>query len=374
MKKLWFYPLFFGIIGALLGLILRYAFTGEVDDFNFKFITHAHSHVMLLGFIFNALLLLVWKNFCSSISRIDKVIFLIMQACIGLFTLAFIFQGYAFYSILFSSLHLWLSYVLMVRIWRKLRYSDSNTLLIKWGIVFHFISSLGPYALGPLMVLKMKDSPWYGQAIFFYLHFQYFGIYFLWMLALIFKQVKVTLSKKEVLLLVISLAVLFVHSLQYNFNNLFLNVFGVASSITLVWLLAKQLLHFKKLSKLQFIYGGILGVAILTVIGSFPAVNQWFIDSQFLLIAWLHLLFLGIYTPFIWLKQGLLNNKYAFIIYLLLFGLSEWVMIFPNYIAHVFSVSIMYLLFWLYVAIFILISGIHLKGIFNSTKEKILQK
>lgn len=373
MKKLWFYPLGFGLIGALLGLVLRFAFTGEVSNFNFKYVTHAHSHAMLLGFIFNALILLVWENFVQAISKTDQVLFFLMQGCIGLFTVAFIFQGYAFFSILFSSLHLWLSYILTIRIWRKLKYSNTNSLLIKWGIIFHFISSLGPYALGPLMIFNMQDSPWYGQAIFFYLHFQYFGVYFLWMLALIFKNSKVLLRKKEVLLLVVSLAVLFAHSLEYDFDSPLLGILGLISSLGLVWVLAQQFSIVKKSSSYKFIYGGILFIALISLTGSIPAVADWFAENRFNLIAWLHFLFLGIYTPFIWLQHHLLKNKYIFILYFFVFGLSELALIFPYYANEILPATLMQLLFGLYVFIFIIIAGIHLKGIFEPSEENITE-
>lgn len=357
-----------------MGLLLRYAFTGETGQFNFKYITHAHSHIMLLGFIFNALILMVWDSFVPSIAKMDKILFLLMQGCIVLFTVAFIFQGYAFYSILFSTIHLWLSYILLIRIWKKLRDPGTNGLLIKWGIVFHFISSLGPYALGPLMVLNMQDSPWYGQAIFFYLHFQYFGIYFLWMLAVIFKRTKLQLRKKEVLLLVISLAVLFSHSLEYDFNSLILGILGLVSSLVLVWVLAKRFWSLKKSSRFGFLYAGILFVGILLVIGSIPAVADWFAQSHFILIAWLHFLFLGIYTPFIWLQQNLLGNKYVYMFYFLVFGLSELALLFPDYATVLVPVSIMHTLFGLYMILFFIICWVHLNGIFGPSPKKLLEQ
>ncbi|VAW19475.1 hypothetical protein MNBD_BACTEROID05-854, partial [hydrothermal vent metagenome] len=232
-KKLWLFPLLFGLIGSFLGLILRYAYTGNLVDFSFKFFLHAHSHVMLLGFLFNALLTLVWINFTSSIDKISYRYYIALQVCMALMVVAFLLQGYAFYSILFSTLHLWISYILLIRLWKRLEGNKDLILLLKLGIVFHFLSSLGPYSLGPLMVLNLKNSPWYQQAVFFYLHFQFFGVFFTWLLALLIKKAKIKISQEWVLTFVISLVLLYAHSLDYSFNNWLIYFFGGLGSLIL---------------------------------------------------------------------------------------------------------------------------------------------
>ena len=159
-KKLWIFPLMFGVIGSLIGLILRYAYTGGISfSINFKHILHAHSHVMLLGFLFNSLFIFIWMNFAKIMDKVSYRYYFAMQVSMALMIVAFILQGYAFYSILFSTLHLWISYILLVRLWKRLEGKKEVLSLVKVGIVFHFLSSLGPYALGPLMVLELKNSP-----------------------------------------------------------------------------------------------------------------------------------------------------------------------------------------------------------------------
>ena len=148
-KKLWQYPLIFGVLGTFIGLILRYAFTGAIAGFPFKNFMHSHSHVLLLGFIFNGLLILVWTNFTLGIDKISYRYYVALQVCIAFMLISFILQGYAFYSILFSTLHLWISYILLIRLWKQLKENNTINKFIKIGIVFHFLSSIGPYVLGP---------------------------------------------------------------------------------------------------------------------------------------------------------------------------------------------------------------------------------
>ena len=225
-KQLWFYPILFGFLGALLGLILRYAFANPILGFPLKNVLHSHSHVMLLGLLFNALIVQLWIHFTKGIDKISFKYYIGLQVCIAAMMVTFIIQGYALFSILFSTLHLWISYILLIRLWKRLEGNTYIISLIKLGIIFHFVSSIGPYCLGPLMALDMQESSWYQQAIFFYLHFQYFGSLFVWLLAVLLQKSTVILKKNHIILIAISLIFLYAHSLDYNFNHWLINAIG----------------------------------------------------------------------------------------------------------------------------------------------------
>lgn len=365
-KKLWLYPLLFGVLGAFIGLVLRYAFTGSSILFPFKNVLHAHSHVMLLGFLFNSLLALIWCNFTSGIDKTSYKIYIALQICIVLMTVAFVMQGYAFYSILFSTLHLWLSYILLIRLWKRLKGNKFLVQLVKAGVIFHFISSIGPYALGPLMVLEMRESPWYQQAIFFYLHFQFLGIFFIWMLAIFLQKAKLIITKKHVVGIFISLVFLYAHSLDYSFDHWLIQLFGGLGSILLFLILFsfKNLLGKLEL-RFKIIYYIILTVAIINILGTIPKIANLVVDNHFILIAWLHFLFLGMYVPFIWvfLKQKI--NLLIWVLYGFTVLLSEAVLVFPNELSQWFSIPIMWLLFIIYLGMFLIITTVHLKYLFS---------
>lgn len=370
-KKLWAYPLLFGIIGAFIGLILRYAFTGSSIVFPFKNVLHAHSHVMLLGFLFNALLALVWTNFTNGIDKASYKIYIALQLCMAIMIVAFIIQGYALYSILFSTLHLWLSYILLIRLWKRLVGNKFLIQLIKVGILFHFISSLGPYALGPLMVMDMKESPWYQQAIFFYLHFQFLGLFFTWMLAVLLQKTAVIITKKQVLSIVISLVFLYAHSLDYNFDHWLIQLFGGFGSILLFIILLSFKHVFQKLeNRFKIIYYIILTVAIINILGSIPVVAKLVINNHFMLIAWLHFLFLGMYVPFTWVFLKQKTSLYIWFLYGFTVILSEAVLVFPNELSAWFSISIMWLLFIIYLSMFLIITTVHLNYLFSRINTK----
>ena len=370
-KKLWLYPLIFGVLGAFIGLVLRYAYTGAISGFPFKNVMHSHSHILLLGFIFNALLILVWTNFTQGIDKISYRYYIALQVCIAFMLVAFILQGYAFFSILFSTMHLWISYILLIRLWKRLKVNTTMHIFIKIGIVFHFLSSVGPYVLGPLMVLKMHDSPLYEQSIFFYLHFQYFGIFFIWMLAVLFQKASVILNKKHVMIIVLSLVLLFAHSLDYSYNHWSINVVGGLGSILLLLVLLRFKSFFQKAQKgYKFIYIIILFIALINIMGSIPSIANRVVESRLLLIGWLHLLFLGLYVPFIWviLKQHI--SSLIWFIYGFMFIITEIVLVFPAMITKWIPIPIMWLLFFAYTGVFLCISLIHTQLLFEKNENK----
>src|SRR5690606_18032758 len=111
----WVAIILLGIIAALLGLILRLYFTWPMA-FNFSYLLHAHSHTMLLGWLLGSLVLLIYRQWNIEMPKTHKGIFYAMILCVVGMLLSFPFQGYAAVSITFSTLHLWLSYVLLFKI------------------------------------------------------------------------------------------------------------------------------------------------------------------------------------------------------------------------------------------------------------------
>lgn len=365
-KQLWFYPILFGFLGAFIGLILRYAFADAIPEFPLKNVLHSHSHVMLLGFLFNALVVLLWANFTKGIDRISFKYYIALQVCVAIMLVTFIIQGYALFSILFSTLHLWLSYILLIRLWKRIEGNRYIVRLIKLGIIFHFVSSIGPYCLGPLMAMDMQESPWYQQAIFFYLHFQYFGSFFVWLLASLLQKSTVILKKKHLLVIGFSLVCLYAHSLDYNFSHWSINAVGGIGSVLLFVLLFSFWSAFK-FAKKQFtvLYFIILFIAFVNIFGSIPNIAMLVENSRFMLIAWLHLLFLGLYIPFIWIELPQKINKSTWIIYGIVVLFSEAILVFPSIISNAFSTSVMWLLFIAYLGVFLCISIVHLTYLFK---------
>ena len=354
------YPLLLGVLGASLGLLLRYFFMGGQLPVSFKFMLHAHSHLMMLGFIFNALLLLVWQNFASGFDPLSRKYFIALQVFVLLMMTAFLYQGYALYSIIFSTLHLWTSYILLIRLWKRLEGNRKLMILIKAGIIFHFLSSLGPYALGPLSVLGMKTSPWYQQAVFFYLHFQFFGVYFIWLLTLFFKKTGITPEPRPIRIIIVSLALLYVHSLDFSFDHPALNFVGAVASVSLFGVYISFFTKFKEQPvQLKIIYYLLLTVFVINILGSFPYFSDLVVNHRMILIAWLHFLFLGVFAPFIWMMRSVKLNGSLFGFYTIFLVMTEFLLIYGSFNTNIMGISIMKALFYSYLGVFLTFTIIH---------------
>lgn len=91
---------------------------------------------------------------------------------------SFPFQGYGAVSITFSTLYIFASYALG---WRAYIDVGANAkpvrTLVRAGVVFLFLSSIGPYALGYFMSQDLGDSIYYQLSIYWFLHFLYNGFF-----------------------------------------------------------------------------------------------------------------------------------------------------------------------------------------------------
>ncbi len=95
--------------------------------------------------------------------------------------IAFPLEGYAFWSISFSTLSIFVSYSFAIRYWKDLNRLPVKTNSHYWfkaGLIFSVLSSLGAFSLAFMMANKIVSEKWYLAAVYFFLHFQYNGWFF----------------------------------------------------------------------------------------------------------------------------------------------------------------------------------------------------
>lgn len=179
-------------IAAVFGLFLRWIAIHPIPGINVRFLTHAHSHIAFMGWIFNAFIAIAATTFLEPrFQKNNRRLFLLFQlANLGMLA-TFPWQGYAALSIGFTTLHMLSSIAFATFLWKSAQAPSPAHAFLKISLVFLFLSSLGPFALGPLAAFDLRNSHWYALAIYFYLHFQYNGWFLFFLIAAVLKQLQI---------------------------------------------------------------------------------------------------------------------------------------------------------------------------------------
>lgn len=164
---------------------MRYKIAYSLPFIDQKKFLHAHSHFAFAGWITQALMVLLVAYLYRQIgeSVLKKYKWILLANLITAYGMLFTFpvQGYGLYSIIFSTLSIFVFYVFAIMFWRDLnRLQEKNTshLWFKAAVLFNAVSSIGAFTLAGMMATKTIHQNWYLEAIYFFLHFQYNGWFF----------------------------------------------------------------------------------------------------------------------------------------------------------------------------------------------------
>jgi len=194
---------YFLLVGTM-GVFLRLFYIFPVPA-TYKFVVHAHSHVALLGWVYIALITLIYclHFFEVKKSALYKRIIWFTNICIMGMLLSFPVQGYALFSIIFSTLFLIASYFLTWFFFKNIPEKRKKMLswrCIKASLWYMIFSSIGPWAVGGIMATLGKATVWYKIAIYFYLHFQYNAWFIMALIGILFFIVEksgLTIDRKK---------------------------------------------------------------------------------------------------------------------------------------------------------------------------------
>lgn len=180
------------LAAAVMGLLLRAAWIWEINWMDYKHMLHGHSHVAMLGWVYLILYAFIVDRFVPPEKRRGRkyaVLFWATQITVAGMMFSFPVQGYGPVSIVFSALHILASYLFIALIAKDASAPSRQVLiLLRSSLFFMFFSTLGLWAMGPLVSLSMQNDPMYFTAIQFYLHFQFNGWFVLAVLALVFEH------------------------------------------------------------------------------------------------------------------------------------------------------------------------------------------
>lgn len=167
---------------ALLGVTLRYKIAFSLPFIDQRNLHHGHSHFAFAGWISQAIMILfvyyLYKNKQEGLAKRYKWMLLTNLLIAYGMLISFSIQGYAFISILFSTLSVLVSYIFAILFWKdlnKLNWNRNSHLWFKASLLFNVISSLGPFFLAFMKFNHIIDQKKYLVAEYFYLHFQYNG-------------------------------------------------------------------------------------------------------------------------------------------------------------------------------------------------------
>ncbi len=170
---------------ALIGTIMRYKIGFEFFFLNQKNLQHSHSHFAFAGWVTHTLMVLMIYYLQSKTSELKTqkykiVIIANLVASYGML-ISFIYQGYAFFSISFSTISIFISYFFVFHYIKDLKKITVPAVAVKWfkaSLLFLVLSSVGTFALAYMMATKTMTEQPYLASIYYYLHFQYNGWFF----------------------------------------------------------------------------------------------------------------------------------------------------------------------------------------------------
>ena len=239
MKNQVHISLVFFLIAASFGLILRLMQSGYPIA-NYKFLLHTHSHVALLGWVYNGAFLIICQLYNTGHNKRFNRLFWITQLTIIGMLFSFPYQGYAAVSITFSTLFVFCSYYLVYLLFASsYDQTDISRKFLSWGGIYLVISSLGPFALGYLMANDLGVSNWYQLSIYWFLHFLYNG-FFVFVIFAHFTSQETSSGKWIFLLMNVSMVPLF--TLSALWTNPPLLFYFIAAAGALAQLVAFYLL------------------------------------------------------------------------------------------------------------------------------------
>lgn len=309
------------IIVALYGSLMRYKIAFDFPFFNQKNLLHAHSHFAFSAWISHILysgLAFVASAYVGAkgMRKYNALVIFNLLCGFGMLV-AFTVQGYKAVSIAFSTLSIVVAVLYLISFLadRKLVRNTRFWIWASGGLVLNVVSAAGPLFLAYTMINHTVTPNSYLGSIYYYLHFQYSGWFFLAAMALISMILPKDFPSLRTYFYVFFVTAVITFFLSILWAKLPLWVYVltvVAAMIQLVaWfmLLKKSLPYFKQ-KKLGnglgwvaiFFYAATFAMCIkfvLQAISVLPSLSQLVFGLRPIVIAYLHLVLLGVYSLFI---------------------------------------------------------------------------
>ncbi len=308
---------------ALVGVLMRYKIPFSLPALNQKHLLHAHSHFAFTGWISQTLYVLMIGFMIDQVKEniINKYKLIIIGniICAYVMLVSFTIEGYGSVSIIFSTLSIFISYLFSYWYYKDLRKIASHPAKswLNASLLFLVISSLGTFNLAYMMYSKSVDQHQYLGSLYFFLHFQYNGWFLFSAMGLFIAWLHNKSAVFKINPLVFQLffwACVPAYFLSTLWADLpvWLYVLVVIAAVIqfIAWIiLALQLnqnreiikAYFSPLSRFIFLLVALaFSIKLLLQLGStIPWVSKLAFGFRPIVIAYLHLILLGVFTLFL---------------------------------------------------------------------------
>jgi hypothetical protein len=320
------------LVVSLLGVTMRYKIAYSLPFIDQKKFLHAHSHFAFAGWITQALMILLVTYLVRQGGDIffKKYKWILIANLVTAYGMlfSFPFQGYGLYSIIFSTLSIFVSYVFAVMYWRDLNRLSEKAVSHSWfkaALIFNAVSSIGAFTLAGMMATKTVHQNWYLQAVYFFLHFQYNGWFFFACMGLLTdKLYRLGIINRNLITVfwlfaaacipAYILSVLWVKLPVWAYATVVIAAFAqVAGWVLLLKIIYQSSIFLKSFTiavkRLLFLSAMALTIKLLLQLGStIPFLSHLAFGFRPIVIAYLHLVLLGVITLFI--IGYILSEKY----------------------------------------------------------------
>lgn len=308
-------------IVALLGLLMRVKIGFEFPFFDQKYILFSHYHFAFYGWISHTLMVLMANclakdNVNFKCNQYHPIFVTNLISSYGML-ISFLFLGYGIVSVLFSLGAILSTYYFTYIFVKDLKRNDVNPISAKWfkaALFFNFLSTLGIFAIGYMMVTKSIAQDQYLVLSYYFLHFQYNGWFFFACMGLFINFIGATgpIQLKIYRLFFIACIPAYLLSVLWIKIPVWLYIVVVLSALLqvygLILLLASLAKHkppqiFSQPLILRYVLlfvGVALCIKLLLQLGStIPVVSKLAFGFRPVVIAYLHLVLLAVISLFL---------------------------------------------------------------------------
>ncbi len=315
------------LIVALIGLLMRYKIGFEFPFFDQKHLQHSHSHFAFTGWISHTIMVLMIgflefriKNLDARFLKKYNLILIANLICAYGMLVFFIIQGYGLLSIIFSTASIVVACIFAYFYYQDLKAIPKEYLSKNWfeaALFFNVISSFGTFVLAYMMVTKNIHQDEYLASIFYYLHFQYNGWFFFACMGLLFSFLNLKTNEnpfyKNVfkLFFISCIPAYFLSTLWWDLPlciycitvlAAFVQVYTWFRFLFIIVKSKRDFLHqFQPFLRylLLFVAFALSLKFLLQLVSTIPAISQLAFGFRPIVIAYLHLVLLAIFSLFL---------------------------------------------------------------------------